>query len=78
MTRAEKKAMQARVAVRVLAQMTAKNAVKNQIRAQGLKIWDFTSKEITLRAEAMLKEHPEMIAEARAKAASLGYAVPTI
>jgi predicted thioredoxin/glutaredoxin len=57
----------------VLAQQSAKNAVKNHLRRQGLKLWDFTSKEITLRAEAMLKEHPEMFAEARAKAVSLGF-----
>jgi hypothetical protein len=38
MTRAERKAIQARAAVRVLAQMAAKDAVKNQIRAQGGKI----------------------------------------
>jgi hypothetical protein len=44
MTRAEQKALQARVAVRVLAQLAAKNAVKHQIRAQGLRIWDFTAK----------------------------------
>jgi hypothetical protein len=29
-----------------------------------------------MRAEAWLEAHPEMIAEARAKAASLGYALP--
>jgi len=67
--------MQARVAVRVLAQLAAKNAVKNQIRAQGLRLHDFAAKEITLRAEAWLEAHPELFAEARAKAASLGYAV---
>ena len=46
MTRAERKAIQARVAVRVLAQLAAKNAVKNHIRSQGLRLWDFTSKDI--------------------------------
>ena len=71
--RAEDKARMARAAVRVLAQMAAKNEVKRQIRAQGLRVHDFAAKEITLRAEAWLEAHPEMIAEARAKAASLGY-----
>ena len=75
MTRAEQKAIQARIAVRVLAQLAAKNAIKVQIRAKGLRIWDFSSKDITLRAEAWLLEHPEMFAEARARAVSLGYAV---
>jgi len=73
MTRAEKKAMQARVAVRVLAQLAAKNEVKNQIRAQGLRLHEFTAKEITLRAEAWLEANPAMIAEARAKAAKFGW-----
>jgi hypothetical protein len=73
MTKAENKALQARVAVRVLAIQAAKDAVKNQIRAQGLKLWDFSAKDITLRAEALLEERQEMIAEAIAKAARLGY-----
>jgi hypothetical protein len=74
MTKAENKALQARVAARVLAQQAAKDAVKSQIRAQGLKLWDFSAKDITLRAEALLQERPEIFAEARAKAAKLGYA----
>ena len=65
MTSAEKKAMQARVAVRVLAQLAATNVVKNQIRAQGLKLHDFTAKDIALRAEAWLAAHPELFVEAR-------------
>jgi hypothetical protein len=73
MTRAEQKALRARAAVRVLAIQAAKDAVKNQIRAQGEKIWSFSAKDITLGAEAWLAEHPEMIAEARAKAVRLGY-----
>jgi hypothetical protein len=76
MTRAEKKALQARVAVRVLAQLAAKNIVKNQIRSQGLRLHDFAAKDITRRAEAWLEAHPELIVEARAKAVRLGYALP--
>jgi hypothetical protein len=71
--KAERKAMQARIAVAVWAQYAAKKLVKKQIRAQGLRVHDFTAREITLRAEAWLEAHPEMLAEARAKAASLGY-----
>jgi hypothetical protein len=67
MTRAEQKALQARVAVRVLAQLAAKNEVKHQLRAQGLRIWDFTAKDIAIRVEAWLAVHPELIVEARAK-----------
>jgi len=73
MTRAEDKARQARVAVRVLAQLAAKNAVKDHIRAQGFKLHNYSAKDITLQAEAWLAARPEMIAEARAKAARLGY-----
>ena len=73
MTRAEKEEMQARIAVGVFAMQAAKNAVKKHIRAQGLRVLDFTAKEIALRAEALLKEHPEMIAQARERAAALGY-----
>jgi hypothetical protein len=71
--RAEEKARQARTAIRVLAQLAAKNEVKNQIRAQGLKVNNFSAKDITLRAEALLKERPEIFGEAREKAARLGY-----
>ena len=73
MTRAEEKARRARVAVAVFAMGAAKEAVKAQIRAQGLKLYDFAAKDITLRAEAWLKAHPELIVEARAKAVRLGY-----
>jgi hypothetical protein len=72
MTRAERKALQARIAVRVLAQLAAKNAVKHQIKAQGLRLWDFTAKEIAIRAEAWLAAHPELVTEAGTKAAKLG------
>ena len=61
-----------------MAQLAAKNIVKNQIRAQGLRLHDFAAKEISQRAEAWLEAHPEMFPEARAKAARLGYAIPTI
>jgi hypothetical protein len=76
MKRAERKAMQARGAVRTLAQQVAKNAVKQHIRSQGLWLGDFSSKEITLWAEAWLREHPEMWAQARERAVELGFAPP--
>jgi hypothetical protein len=73
MSRAENKARLARSAVAVLAREAAKRAVKRAIHAAGERIWDFSAKDIALRADALLKEHPEMIAEARAKAAMLGF-----
>jgi hypothetical protein len=74
MTRAERKAILARVAVATLAQLAAKKIVKAQIAARGERIWDFTAKEITLRAVAWLEAHPEMYAEARERAVELGFA----
>ena len=76
MTRDERKAWQARAAVGVLAIQAAKRAVKASIRAQGLQLGDFTAKEITLRAEAMLAEHPELISQAKVTAVELGFAPP--
>jgi hypothetical protein len=71
--REEKKAIQARGAVRTLAWLAAKDAVKDRIRAQGLRVHNYAAKDISLWAEVWLEEHPEMFAEARAKAARLGY-----
>ena len=73
MTRAERKARLARQAVAVLAQRFAKTAVINHIRAQGWRIWDFTSRDITFWAEVWLREHPEMWAEAKVRAVELGF-----
>jgi hypothetical protein len=76
--KAERRAQQAQIAVRVWAHCAAKREVKARIRAEGHRIAEFTGREITIRAEALLKERPEFIAEARVKAAALGYAIPTI
>jgi hypothetical protein len=76
--KAEKAAREARAAIAVCAIQAAKRAVKAQIRAEGLRLCEFTGREITIRAQAWLAEHPEMFAEARARAVELGYAIPTI
>jgi hypothetical protein len=76
MTRAERKALQARGAIRTLAQQAAKRAVVAHIRSQGLWLGDFSSKEITLWAEVWLRENPEMWAQARVTAAELGFGGP--
>jgi hypothetical protein len=47
--RAERKAIQARIMVRVWAQLAAKRVVKAQIRAEGLRLCEFTGREITIR-----------------------------
>ena len=61
------------IAVRVLAQQCARKTIKEQLRAQGVKLSYVPMREIISQAKAWLREHPEMIAEARAKAVSLGY-----
>jgi hypothetical protein len=69
MTQAE----MARIAVRVLAEQTARKRVKEQLRRQGAKLCYVSAKEIIAQAKGWLAAHPEIIAEARAKAATLGY-----
>ena len=71
--RAERRAMQARIAVRVLAVQAAKREVKARIRAEGSRLCEFTGREITIRAEALLKERPEFITEAWERARAMGY-----
>ncbi len=71
--KAERRAREAIIAVRVFAKMAAKRAVTNHIRAQGLRLHDFTNRDLTLKAEAWLADHPELIAQARETAKALGY-----
>jgi len=64
----------ATIAVRVLAQHSARKAVKEHLRSQGVKLSYVPAREINARAKAWLKEHPEIIREACARAAAtLGY-----
>ena len=63
----------AQLAIRVLAQQCARKAIKEQLRQQGVKLSYVKAREIAAQAKAMAA-HPEIIAEARAKAAELGYA----
>jgi hypothetical protein len=46
---------------------TAKNIVRKEIRAQGLRLNDFSARDLTLLAERWLAERPHLLAEARAK-----------
>ena len=68
--KAERRAQQAKIAVRVWAQYAAKREVKKQITARGERVADYSHRDLVLRAEALLKERPEFITEAweRAKA----------
>ncbi len=54
-------------ATMTLALQRAKRAVQAQLRAQGLKLAQFSAQEITLLAEAHLAQHrDELMAEAKA------------
>jgi uncharacterized protein YecE (DUF72 family) len=64
--------LMARIAVRVRAEQTARKAIKEQVRQRGIKLSYVCAKEIIAQAKR-LAAHPEIIAEARAKVATLGY-----
>ena len=49
----------------VLAQLRARNAVKNEMRKYGLKPTHYAAREITSWAHVYLDDHPELIADAR-------------
>ena len=63
----------ARIAVRVLANHEARKTVREQLRKQGVKLSYVSAREIIVQAKLLLA-NPEIIAEAKAKAAKLGYA----
>lgn len=52
-------------AVMTLAHQAARKAVKRQFQAQGLKVSHIAAREITAAANDYLRDHPELIAEAR-------------
>jgi hypothetical protein len=54
-----------RHAVIVLARQSAKRAIKTQPRVEGLKLSQFSAKDISIRADAWFDAHrPELLAEA--------------
>ena len=53
-------------AAHVLAQLRARNAVKAELRKQGLKVSHYAAREISSWAQVYLDEHPELIANASA------------
>jgi hypothetical protein len=68
--RAERRAIQARIGVRVWAMLAAKREVKKQISARGERVADYSHRDLVLRAEALVRDRPEFIRDAweRAKA----------
>ena len=63
----------ARIAVAVLARHEARKAIKHHLQSRGVKLSYVSMREINAHAKLLLA-HPEIIAEAKAKAAKLGYA----
>jgi len=57
--RAAERMRQHRHAVMVMAMLRAQRAVQADIRAQGLKLAQFTAKEISVLAEAYMAQHRE-------------------
>ena len=63
----------ARIAVRVLTERMAKQEIKERLRRQGVKLSYVPAREIIAQSKAWLREHPEIVVEARARAEALGY-----
>jgi hypothetical protein len=59
-------------AVKVLARLAARNAVKAQLAAKGVRVSHVRYAEIVSRASAYLSDHPELYAEALQRAQRLG------
>ena len=60
-------------AVSVLARLAAKNAVKEQLRDQGVRLTLVPISEINERAQVYLEQHPELFEAALERAKALGY-----
>jgi hypothetical protein len=64
LSRDEQRMHRHRHAVIVLARYRAKEAVKLELRAKGLKLSCFSCRDLTLMAEDYFDQHPELIGEA--------------
>jgi hypothetical protein len=78
MTRAERKAeqraVQARIAVRVYAKSAAKKWLIAALRARGERVSDYSHKQLTIWSEQLLQERQdEFIAKGRSMAEACGY-----
>jgi hypothetical protein len=63
---------------KVLARSAARNAVKQQLQAQGVRVSHVPHAEIVARASAYLSDHPELYAEALERAQRLGMIEPEL
>jgi hypothetical protein len=59
-------------AINVLARLAAKNAVKQQLRDQGVRVTLVPPRDITTKANEYLSQHPELYEEALQRARKLG------
>ena len=58
--------------VYVLARLAARNAVKEQLRDQGVRVTLVPIRQVHEQADEYLRQHPELYAEARERARQLG------
>ena len=61
-----------RSAICILARLAAKRAVTEELRAQGVRVSLVKPADISVKAQAYLQSHPELIDEAKARALRLG------
>ena len=59
-------------AVKVLARLAAKKAVEAELRAKGVRVTLVKPAEISAQVQVYLANHPELIDEAKERAARLG------
>ena len=60
-------------AVKVLARLAARNAVKEQLRDQGVRVTLVPIREINEKAHGYLSDHPELYQQALERARRLGF-----
>jgi hypothetical protein len=63
----------ARSAVSVLARLAARNAIKEQLRADGVRVSLVPGREIEEQARAYLANHPELYGQALERAKHMGW-----
>jgi hypothetical protein len=62
--------------VKVLARLAARNAIKQQLRDEGIRVSLVPAREIEEKAREYLANHPELYAQARERAERMGWIDP--
>ena len=52
-----------------------RRAVKDELRSRGVKVWHVSMAERTAQARVWMAAHQEEVAEAKARAAKMGYSI---